>query len=143
LVVELSPKRAVGQNPIFKVWFFLDNVVASEDPVLPEITLSSVKSEFSPAKLDLALAMTAYSNGIAGSFTYAADLFEPDTIVTLAKRFQSLLQALVRNPNCKLFDIPFMDLKESRQLVERNASFLRLLTRRPLGNLPGFSELIL
>jgi amino acid adenylation domain-containing protein len=124
LVVELSPKRAVGQNPIFKVWFFLDNVVASEDPVLPEITLSSVKSEFSPAKLDLALAMTAYSNGIAGSFTYAADLFEPDTIVTLAKRFQSLLQALVRNPNCKLFDIPFMDLKESRQLVETDTNGL-------------------
>jgi len=124
LVVELSPKRAVGQNPIFKVWFFLDNVIASKDPVLPEITLSSVKSDFSPAKLDLALAMTAYPNGIACSFTYAADLFEPGTIITLAKRFQSLIQALVRNPDCKLFDIPLMDLKDSRQLVETETNGL-------------------
>jgi len=117
LVVELSPKRAVGENPLFKVWFFLDNASAGTDPVLPEITLSSVKVEFSPAKLDLALSMTVYSNGIACCFTYAADLFEPETITTLAKRFQFLIQTLVYNPDCKLFDIPLMDLKENRQLV--------------------------
>jgi len=51
-------------------------------------------------------------------------LFEPGTIITLAKRFQSLIQALVRNPDCKLFDIPLMDLKDSRQLVETETNGL-------------------
>jgi amino acid adenylation domain-containing protein len=118
LVVELSPKRAIGQNPLFQVWFFLDNAVSSNDPVFPEVTISSVKSDFSPAKLDLALTMTASSNGIAGGFTYAADLFEPRSIITLVDRFQSLLQAMVRDPNRKLFDIPLLDLDGNRQLIE-------------------------
>ena len=118
LVVELSPKRASGQNPLFQVWFFLENAVSSNDTVLPEINISFVKTDFSPAKLDLALTMTAYPNGIAGSFTYAADLFEPRSIITLANRFQSLLRALVRDPNRKLFDIPLMDLDGNRQLLE-------------------------
>jgi non-ribosomal peptide synthetase component F len=118
LVMELAPKRVAGRNPIFQVWFFLDNANSSNDPALPEITISSVKTDFAPAKLDLGLTMTAYANGIAGTFTYAADLFEASSIITLTKRFQYLLQALVNNPDSKLFDIPVMDLAENLQLID-------------------------
>jgi hypothetical protein len=88
---------------------------------LPEIAISSIKNDFAPAKLDLGLTMTAYSNHIVGSFTYATDLFEPGTIITLVKRFQSLLQSLVRNPDRKLFNIPLVDLSGNRQLMESEA----------------------
>src|SRR5262249_30947823 len=108
----------IGQNPLFQVWFFLDNAASRNDPVLPEITTSLMKNDFSPAKLDLALSMTVYPDSIVGTFTYAADLFEPGSITMLAKRFQFLLQALVGNPDCKLFDIPFIGSIENRQLME-------------------------
>jgi hypothetical protein len=118
LVTELSLKRAVGQNPLFQVWFFLDNALSSNGPLLPEVTISSVKNDFSVAKLDLALTMTAYPDNLVGAFTYATDLFEHETIIILVKRFQSLLQALVHNPDCKLFDIPLVAFSESRQVID-------------------------
>jgi non-ribosomal peptide synthetase component F len=121
LVMELSPKRATGQNPLFQVWFFLETSVSGHDPILAGITTSSVKTNFSPAKLDLALTMSANPNNIMGSFTYAADLFEARTIITLINRFRSLLQVLVRDPDRKLFDIPLMDVDENRQLLGTQA----------------------
>src|SRR5262249_35408216 len=106
--------------------FFLNNAASNNDPDLPAMTLSAMDSEFSPAKLDLALTMNAYSDHIAGTFTYATDLFEPGTITTLVKRFQSLLQALVCNPDCKLLDIPLEDSSENRpsSTDEMRAAFL-------------------
>jgi amino acid adenylation domain-containing protein/FkbM family methyltransferase len=108
LVMELSPKRVVGQNPIFQTWFFLENRPPNSDLVLPDITLSTVQNDFSPAKLDLTLTMSAHLDNIAGAFTYAADLFEAKTITTLTERFKSLLRAVAANPDCKLLDIPLM-----------------------------------
>jgi NRPS condensation-like uncharacterized protein len=121
LVVELSPKRVIGQNPLFQVWFFLDQTLSHKDQVLPGLTISSVKGSPSPAKLDLALAMSAYDRRIAGKFTYAADLFDPETISALIKRFQSLLQAVVLNPDGKLLDLLLADLSESHELMETSA----------------------
>jgi acyl carrier protein len=118
LVVELAPKRVAGQTPIFRVWFFLENHSSNKDLILPGITISPVKNDFSPAKLDLALTMNARSNGIVGTFTYATDLFEPETINTLIGRFQSLLRAAVHQPGCKLLDLPLAGLNENRQMMK-------------------------
>jgi hypothetical protein len=118
LVMELAPRRAAGQNPLFQVWFYLDNVESNTYPVLPGIVLSSVKSDFSTAKLDLALAMAAHDERITGAFTYATDLFEAETIIALIGGFHALLQGLIRNPECKLLDLPLTNLSENRQLIE-------------------------
>jgi non-ribosomal peptide synthetase component F len=121
LVVELSPKRVVGQNPLFQVWFFLDQRLSSNDEVLPGLTISSFKGSPSHAKLDLALTMSAYDRHIAGSFTYAADLFDLKTIITLVKGFQSLLQAVVLNPDGKLLDLLLTGLSENQESMETSA----------------------
>jgi non-ribosomal peptide synthetase component F len=122
LVMELAPKRVAGQNPIFQVWFFLENASSDGGLILPEITISPIKNDFSPVKLDLALTMSEHSGGIIGAFTYAADLFEPETINTLIERFQSLLRAAVYQPDCKLLDLPLADLSENRRLVKSHIS---------------------
>jgi amino acid adenylation domain-containing protein len=121
LVEELSPKRAVGQNPLLHAWFFLDNTdnrSVNNGSILSRMSLFSGVADFVPARLDLALTMTANSNDIKGAFTYAADLFEPETINTLIGRFLSLLRTAVRDPDCKLLDIPLTDVSESRQTTE-------------------------
>jgi non-ribosomal peptide synthetase component F len=118
LVMELSPKRTVGQNPLFQVWFFLADRFSNSDLHLSEITMSSVSSGFSPAKLDLELTMTAATINIDGILTYATDLFEPGRIIALIRQFQALLNAVVRNPDWKLMDIQLAGLRENRQLIE-------------------------
>jgi amino acid adenylation domain-containing protein/non-ribosomal peptide synthase protein (TIGR01720 family) len=118
LVTELSPKRNTAENPIFQVWFYLENGSSSNDPIFPGVILSSTESDFAPARLDLTLTMTTNFDGLAGAFTYATDLFEPETIITLTERFQSLLVALVCDPDCKLLDIPLAALTETQQSAE-------------------------
>jgi hypothetical protein len=120
LVEELSPKRSIGQNPLFQVWFFLDDMAFSENLVLPGITLSRVNIDASAAKLDLALTMSAFSNDIVGAFTYDTDLFETSTMITMTERFHSLLKAVVRNPDRRLIDIPIADFNENRESTEIN-----------------------
>jgi non-ribosomal peptide synthetase component F len=131
LVDELSPKRTAGQNPIFQAWFFLDNdnpdsnqdpALSDQDPALSEVVMSPVKNDFSAARLDLALTMKAYSDRIVGVFTYATDLFEPETISTLVKRFRMLLRAVVNNPDWKLLDIPLTNVDEDQQSIETTAA---------------------
>jgi acyl carrier protein len=118
LVIELAPKRAVGQNPLFQVWFFLDNAYSNESSNLHEITQSAVKNDYSPAKLDLALIMTAYSDKLVGTFTYATDLFRAGTIIALIDQFRSLLQSLACDPDCKLSEIPLLKVSDGRPLIE-------------------------
>jgi non-ribosomal peptide synthetase component F len=118
LVIELAPKRAVGQNPLFQVWFFLDNAYSNESSNLHEITQSAVKNDYSPAKLDLALIMTAYSDNLVGTFTYATDLFRAGTIIALIDQFRSLLQSLACDPDCKLSEIPLLKVSDGRPLIE-------------------------
>jgi amino acid adenylation domain-containing protein len=120
LVEELSPKRSIGQNPLFQVWFFLDDMAFSENLVLPGITLSRVNIDASAARLDLALTMSAFSNDIVGAFTYDTDLFETSTMITMTERFHSLLKAVVRNPDQRLIDIPIADFNENRESIEIN-----------------------
>ena len=124
LVDELSPKRTAGQNPIFQVWFFLDNdnPDSNYDPALSEIVMSPLKNDFSAARLDLALTMNAYSDRIVGVFTFATDLFEPETIITLVKRLRMLLRAVVNNPDWKLLDIPLTNVDEDQESIETTAA---------------------
>jgi amino acid adenylation domain-containing protein/FkbM family methyltransferase len=127
LVAELSPKRAAGQNPLFQTWFFLDNGISSNDQIFPGIISSSVKSDLLHARMDIALTMTANSDTIAGTFTYATDLFEHKTITILIEQFRSLLQAVVENPDCKLQDISLATLKKTHSpttVDEMQASFV-------------------
>ena len=117
LVMEVSPKRTVGLNPIFQAWFYLEDEFTNKDSVLPDLLVSPIQSESVSAKLDLALTMIAGSDGISGDFTYATDLFEPETIITLIDRFQFLLQAIAANPDCKLLDIPLESLSSMKTLA--------------------------
>jgi non-ribosomal peptide synthetase component F len=127
LVTELSPKRVLGQNPILQTWFYLDNRPSNDNPISSEITLSPFTSDASSAKLDLALTMAVYSNGISGSFTYATDLFEPETVIAMVERFQTLIQAVVVDPDSKLFDLPLAGLTKTQaigSLDEAQATFV-------------------
>ncbi|HKX26695.1 MAG TPA: FkbM family methyltransferase, partial [Blastocatellia bacterium] len=114
LVEDLSPERVVGRNPLFQVWFFLDSMSSDGDPIFPEAADSSIKIDSSPAKMDLALIMSAHSDSISGSFTYATDLFKPETIVMLIERFESVLRAMVEAPDCRLIDVPLTDSSPDR-----------------------------
>ena len=69
------------------------------------------------AKLDLFLRLESTQHGWRGTFEYDADLFDPQTIVTLATRYVGLLERLVEAPDSRLMDLPWLGVEERRALL--------------------------
>ncbi|WP_322480939.1 condensation domain-containing protein, partial [Thermogemmatispora sp.] len=93
LVQRMLPERDLSQNPLFQVAISLAPAVAA----LPngwrvqESRLSSGGSRF-----DLSLILEELPDGsLHGCFEYNSDLFEEETIVRLARHWQTLLSSLV------------------------------------------------
>ncbi|BAZ44154.1 amino acid adenylation domain protein [Chondrocystis sp. NIES-4102] len=72
---------------------------------------------------DLILEVIANSENISCSFYYNKNLFNPQTIARLAGHWQTILQAIVTNPEEKLLNLPLLTPKEQQQLLntEKNS----------------------
>ena len=116
LVERLQPERQLSHNPLFQVVFALLNTPMS-DLDLPDATLTVLRNDSGIARCDLILYMTETESGIAGQFEYNTDLFEEKTISRMAGHIQTLLSAIVENPQQKVSEIPLLRATERHQLL--------------------------
>ncbi len=113
LVEALDPVRSTAWNPLFQVMLTLQNFAPSEFE-LPGLTLSAVEADLQLAKFDLQVTMSERPDdgGFAVSFTYATDLFDESTIVSVAERFTRVLSAVVEDPQVVIGDVDFLTADE-------------------------------
>ncbi|MEH2290128.1 amino acid adenylation domain-containing protein [Nostoc sp.] len=116
LVEQLQPERSLSHTPLFQVMFVLQNAPMSVLE-LPGLTLSSVESESDTAKFDLTLQIEQTQSGLVGSLEYNSDLFEENTICRMAAHLQTLLQAIVANPQQRLSQLPLLTQAQRHQLL--------------------------
>jgi len=122
LVEELRPERSLSHNPLFQVLFALQNTPGL-DQEIPGLKLKAVGAKVGTAKCDLALFMAETPNGLLGRLEYNTDIFEEDTVAGLVSHFQVLIEAIVRDPECRIADLPLLsDSEKRRLLVEWNAT---------------------
>ncbi|MBW4570586.1 MAG: amino acid adenylation domain-containing protein, partial [Tolypothrix carrinoi HA7290-LM1] len=120
LVEQLQPERSLSYTPLFQVMFVLQNAPMPELE-LTDLTLVPFPLESETAKFDLTLTLENTSLGLSGSIEYNTDLFDPATIERMAGHYQTLLSAIVANPQQKLSDIALLTAIEQHQiLVEWN-----------------------
>ncbi|WP_157697822.1 non-ribosomal peptide synthetase, partial [Caballeronia calidae] len=117
LVEALSPARDTSRTPLFQVMFVLQNA-PMEPLVLPGLDLELLPAVDAGAKFDLTLNLTHTEDGLAGSFSYATDLFDECTIVRLGERFTRLLEQALDQPDASLHALEFV-LPEEHALLER------------------------
>jgi amino acid adenylation domain-containing protein len=101
LVDELSPRRSLEFNPLFQVWFVLQNV-PFEEPHWSGLKVESIDIDSSTTRHDLQLTLWETEGGVEGAFTYASDLFDEETIDCMSEQFTSLLQFVVEDPDIRL-----------------------------------------
>lgn len=104
LVGELQIERNSSHNPLFQVWFTLQNTSTpnvTNVPSLPNLNLSLFEIN-TTAKFDLALLLSETPEVISGGFEYKTDLFEASTIARMAEHFEILLDAVVTHPEVRL-----------------------------------------
>ncbi|MEV5653057.1 amino acid adenylation domain-containing protein, partial [Nocardia sp. NPDC052254] len=128
LVEVLNPVRSTARHPLFQVGLSFQNL-AQTSLELPGLKVSGVDFDTQLSQFDLHLIVAdTYSDsgapeGIDGVFTYATDLFEPETVQGFVDRFQRLLTAIVTSPRGEVGDYDLLDPAERHALViTRNAT---------------------
>lgn len=104
LVEELNPARTVEYNPLFQVWFVLQQAFVERDE-FNGIEVQSVESDNAVTRHDLQLSLWETANGFSGAFTYSIALFDAETIVRIAEQFKALLAVVVEQPDIRLSEL--------------------------------------
>ncbi|HEX6289380.1 MAG TPA: amino acid adenylation domain-containing protein [Herpetosiphonaceae bacterium] len=122
LVEVLQPERDMSHTPFFQVMFVLQN--APIDALeLPGLTLSPVPFTSSSAKFDLTILLTESESELIADIEYNTDLFDAATIVRMAAHFQSLLRAIVADPDARIAHLPLLtEAERQRMLIDWNRS---------------------
>ncbi len=116
LVEEISPKRDLGQNPLFQVMFALQNAPASRIE-LCGLEAAPVELGGASTRLDLEVHVVGAGRTLRVAAVYAADLFDSGTIARMLEHYRNLLQAVVSFPRIRLHEIPLLSEAERRTVV--------------------------
>ncbi|MFZ2177958.1 MAG: condensation domain-containing protein, partial [Rhodococcus sp. (in: high G+C Gram-positive bacteria)] len=114
--------RSMAHHPLFQT------VLALEDTrqhaiALPGLDIAELPVDFGIAKFDLQWVVTeefdehGAPSGARVTLTYARDLFDHATAVTLADRFTRILRAAVADPSVVVGDLEILDPTELADLI--------------------------
>ncbi|MGK7905412.1 MAG: amino acid adenylation domain-containing protein [Hormoscilla sp.] len=131
LVEGLQPVRDLSRSPLFQVMFILHKAHLLDEQGLTqlalgesgarlnlgELELESWALEQRVAQFDLTLRTAERDGGIAASFVYNTELFEAATIHRMVGHFQTLLDAIVVNPQQQVSTLPLLTSPERHQLL--------------------------
>ncbi|NEP59949.1 MAG: amino acid adenylation domain-containing protein [Symploca sp. SIO2G7] len=115
LVEELQPERD-NYNPLFQVSFGLHNT-PEVNFELPGLILTSVELKRTRALFDLHLYVQETDSGLVGFWEYSTDLFDAATISRMSGHFQTLLEAIVENPQQRVDQLPLLTEAQQHQLL--------------------------
>jgi surfactin family lipopeptide synthetase A len=111
---ELHPDRDISRNPLFRV-------LLSLEPSLSELdsgwNLTPIDVETGTSKFDLCLVLDDRSDGLFGRMIYSTDLFDATTISRLVECWQTLLQAVVADPEVRISQVPILPERERQKLL--------------------------
>jgi amino acid adenylation domain-containing protein len=117
LVEELAPERSRAHSPLFQAMFALQNAMP-QALELPGLALAALPVASATTKFDLSLTLfQAVDGALAGSLTYAADLFDSATILRLLASYETLLTHLANDPGRRLSDLALLTPPERHHLL--------------------------
>lgn len=118
LTEELKVKRNLSHNPLFQILLTLHNHQQGEFS-LPDLVMEPANyTHRNSAKYDLTINITENAEGLLLSWEYNTDLFEESTIARMADHFNSLLTALLSNPEENVFKVNMIGEKEAGQIYQ-------------------------
>ena len=117
LVEALQPKRERSRRSLAQVFFAFQNV-PRQPLTIPGLTVTPIRTDLGIAKAALTLFMWEAEECLSGSLNYAADLFNATTISRMTEHFQTLLNAVLADPERRLFDLPAFPEQSRSELLE-------------------------
>lgn len=122
LVEELQPTRDLSGTPLVQVMLTLQNAPKSTSK-LPGLALSPLLADIRTSKFDLTIFVVGNEQRLLLDAEYKKELFEEATINRLLAHLETILTAVVANPDQPIADIPLLTPAERTQLlVDWNAT---------------------
>ncbi|HEU4882250.1 MAG TPA: condensation domain-containing protein, partial [Longimicrobium sp.] len=129
LVDELGVPRDLSRHPLFQVVYFHHAAVNTEGggstDARPALPLRPINAEnigegvdTGVAKFDLQFATMDMWNELGGSFEYATDLFDHETILGMERAFRAVLSAALQNPDAPLDSLQIVSDDERRLILD-------------------------
>ena len=116
VVAELHRGEDARMRPLLQV-----ALTVQDGPVpalrLPGLALRAEELDIALAKFDLELRVTGGETGQSFEFVYAAELFDDDTVQTLAERLVLVLSAVAADPRIRVRDIDARTESERTRLT--------------------------
>ncbi len=116
LVQKLNPERSLNYHPIFQVMFAWQNT-RGQSFELPGLDITQIPENIKISKFDLTLELEETDTGITGCFEYRTDLFAPETIQRMIGHFETLLKAIVTNPQTPIANLTLLTENEQQKLL--------------------------
>ncbi|WP_280400244.1 non-ribosomal peptide synthase/polyketide synthase, partial [Nocardia carnea] len=124
LVDILNPRRSQAHHPLFQVALSFEAASAADarTVALPGLELEVVEFDPGLAKFDLQLAVGTEGptdGSLHMQWSYATDLFDPETVAGFAERLLRILRAVARDPGVAVGDIDLLGEAERTNVVQR------------------------
>ncbi len=116
LVEDLKPERSLGHNPLFQVFFSLQNT-PRQALDLPGLRLTTLERIGTTSKFDLSLFLTETPQGLRGDLEYNTDLFDAATMERMVQHYLQLLRSVVEAPEKRLSELSLLAEDARRQLL--------------------------
>jgi len=111
LVEDFDSRPSSDRNPLFSVLFSLEPPIAT----LPTgWGLTQIDIQTGTSKFDLSLELDERPSGFVGRFIYNSDLFEPESIALLERRWRALLVSALDDPALPISGLVVSDPEEAR-----------------------------
>ncbi|MEO3763823.1 amino acid adenylation domain-containing protein [Streptomyces sp. B5E4] len=123
LVDSLRPARSMAHHPLVQVMLSWQSVTG-EGPGLPGVEVTPMVRGTGTARMDLVfllherLAADGKPDGIDGGIEYNADVFDQETIRTMAHRLRQVLVAMIGDPDRPIGDVDVLTPAERHRVLE-------------------------
>ncbi len=117
LVDALQPERDPARSPLFQVMFSLQNEPSLHHLNLPGLTATRLPADSGASQFDLSLEFIEDGKTLTGWIEYNTDLFDAATIVRLAGHLQTLVEAILADPDQPLSQLPLLTPAERQQVL--------------------------
>src|SRR6185312_7044730 len=116
LVEEFQRQRSLSHSPIFQVGFALHNQQPGTVQ-MGDLIPRSMDIEGDVAKQDLILHVTESKNRLRAAIAYSTELFDEARIERMLRHFETLLEAILVNPEQRVWEWPLLQEAELDQAV--------------------------
>jgi amino acid adenylation domain-containing protein len=116
LVEELQLARNLTYAPLFQVMLVFQNTFAIENIELPGLNVQHSRIDNQTSQFDFTFHFVEADFGLIVKLEYNTDLFDEPTIDRLFGHFQTLLAAIVADPDRPLSALPLLTPIECQQL---------------------------